>query len=379
MKVTRLIAPPAVLMVAVACAAVERPATRAAATQPAERPVTVYKNDFENAAGRHWSTGKLSTTPKGGRRFLGEFSNGTVSLKLTGLPPHRQARISFELFIIRSWDGNDTRPIRPDIFEVSLGDGRVLLRSTFCLTTGQQSFPDAVGQGSYPAATGAAERRTLGFDYPTERDVNAVYKLTFLLPHAAPTLTLRFKASDLEPISNESWGLDSVRVEFLSAGPPRLPEKRFAKLWRDLGAKDPMNAFAASWALIAAGDAAVDLLTIRLTPRPRPNQAQKVAALIRQLDDDAWRVREKATEELRKMLPQVRPQLSAALKALSKGGSLELRTRLEDLLTGPVQGAQTPTGPALRRLRARHVLQVIGSAKAKALLKKLDAAEMYRK
>ena len=364
----------AALIVAAVCAAGERPTTRPAATQPAERPVTVYKNDFENAAGRHWSSGKLSTTPKGGRKFLGEFSNGTVSLKLTDLPPHKRARVSFELFIIRSWDGNDTRPTAPDIMDVSLGDGRVLLRSTFSLTTGPQSFPDAVGQGSYPAATGAAERRTLGFDYPTERNVNAVYKLTFLLTHTARTLTLRFKASDLEQISNESWGLDNVKVELLPAGPPTPSQKQLAKLWRDLGAKDPVNAFAARWALIAAGDAAVDLLAIRLSERPKPHLAPEVAGLIRQLDDNAWRVREKATETLRKMLPQVRPQLSAALKALPKDASLELRTRLEELLKGPDQGAQTPTGPALRQLRARHVLQVIGSAKAKALLKKLDAA-----
>ena len=364
----------ATLIVAAGCAAGEGPTTPAAATQPAERPVTVYKNDFEKAAGRHWSSAKLSTTPKGGRKFLGEFSNDTVSLKLAGLPPHRRARISFELFIIRSWDGNDARPLAPDVLEVSLGDGRVLLRSTFCLTTGNQSFPDAVGQGSYPAATGAAEHRTLGFDYPTERNVNSVYKLTFLLPHTARTLTLRFKASDLEPISNESWGLDNVKVEVLPTGPPTPSKKQLDKLWRDLGAKDPVNAFAARWALIAAGDAAVDLLAVRLAERPKDDLTAKVAGLIKQLDDNKWRVREKATEELRKMLPQVRPQLSAALKALPKDASLELRTRLEDLLKGPAQSPGMPTGPALQRLRARHVLQVIGSAKAKALLKKLDAA-----
>src|SRR5947207_2175207 len=66
---------------------------------------TVYFNDFEGAVGPEWSHTNTERTPFGDRGFLGQFGNDSVTLTLDNLPPHTALTVSFDLFVIRSWDG----------------------------------------------------------------------------------------------------------------------------------------------------------------------------------------------------------------------------------------------------------------------------------
>ena len=63
--------------------------------------------------------------------------------------------------------------------------------------------------GGNPAKTGAADVDTLGYGGLAG---DAVYALSFTLPHSANTANVTFTASNLQAISDESWGLDNVRV-----------------------------------------------------------------------------------------------------------------------------------------------------------------------
>lgn len=189
---------------------------------------TVYFNNFEGAVGPEFSTGLTSVTPVGGRRFLGEFGNGTVSLSLSNLPAHDQLTVSFDLFIIRSWDGNDPG-FGPDVWNLSVAGGPTLLNTTFSpvdFPVGtpipaprRQAFPDAFPGGDNPARTGAAENNTLGYTFffgsiGELRAVDSVYNLSFTFDHTASSVVFNFSASGLSPgIADESWGLDNVRVE----------------------------------------------------------------------------------------------------------------------------------------------------------------------
>src|SRR5438067_1705952 len=67
-----------------------------------------YSNDFTGAVGSEWSNTNVSTIPVGSRKFLGEFAKQTVSLNLSGLPSHDTAAVSFDVFFIRTWDGNNS-------------------------------------------------------------------------------------------------------------------------------------------------------------------------------------------------------------------------------------------------------------------------------
>jgi hypothetical protein len=147
----------------------------------------------------------VSTTPTGGRKFLGEFSPETVTLSLASLPEHRRLEIACDLFILKSWDGSSSAN-GPDIWEL-VADGTTLIHTTFALATPTQAYPGTYPDASNPARTGAVEpANSLGISS------NSVYHLKVALDHTAPTLQVTFKGLALQVVADESWGLDNVTV-----------------------------------------------------------------------------------------------------------------------------------------------------------------------
>ncbi|MHB1141399.1 MAG: Lcl C-terminal domain-containing protein [Sulfuricaulis sp.] len=208
-----------------------------------------YYNDFQSAVGGEWSRTDIASAPLpeygGTRLFLGEFGNETVTLSLTGLPSHGNVTVSFDLYLIRAWHGNDTTvinfdPLGPNHWQLNVSDGPVLFDQTFSNgNPAGQSYSPYIGalscntgyNASYPAGTynpmtGAAECYSLGYMYnfPYGSEVmDSVYNLSFNFPHTSNSLTLNFKAYGLLGMSNTSWGLDNVRVA-VGQGPPLIPQ-----------------------------------------------------------------------------------------------------------------------------------------------------------
>lgn len=184
----------------------------------------VYFNDFEDANGSmtEWSTDTNDTTPGTPNhppdRFLGQFYNDTVTLTLNNLPPHTEVSVSFDLYIIRTWDGLDNEP---DFWGVGVESGPTLLNTTFCNVDwgpNPQSYPAQYPDANHPPFTGASEIRTLGYAYDTYGVIDSVYRFPntyydFTFAHSEPNLILHFSAWELEfSPSDESWGLDNVKV-----------------------------------------------------------------------------------------------------------------------------------------------------------------------
>ncbi len=176
---------------------------------------TVYFNDFEGTAGSEWSTTSTATTPAGCTTcttFLGGFVNDTVVLTLSGLTPGVHVSISFDLFAIRSWDGNGENGWGPDTWTITLGDG-ASYAYTFANGGGNtQSYPVA---NSSPG-TGAIAENTLGYSFGTEQR-DSVYHLTYSWYNPSDTATITFSASGLQGLSgfgyaDELWGLDNVQM-----------------------------------------------------------------------------------------------------------------------------------------------------------------------
>lgn len=134
----------------------------------------------------------MSRTPKGERKFLGPFSEQEVTLSLTGLPDHDEVEIQLELFVLKSWDGNDTTK-GPDRWVASVDNGPTLLDATFSNDDAPfdarygQSYPKPYLQGSHPGLTGASMKGKLGYrdesGYGSRGD--AVYPLSFTLERRA--------------------------------------------------------------------------------------------------------------------------------------------------------------------------------------------------
>jgi uncharacterized repeat protein (TIGR01451 family) len=172
-----------------------------------------YFEDFEGAVGPEWSRRSTSMTPSG-RRFLGQFVTEDTTLKLKALPQHDAVTISFDLYVIGTWDGNHD----PDIWQVGLVDGPVLLRTTFSNDDAPydpdypQAYPDWYPGSTYHGLTGAAEKGTLGYpDNSGYRGVgDSVYRMTFTVPHYRSRLALNFKGITVG--GDEPWGLDNVKV-----------------------------------------------------------------------------------------------------------------------------------------------------------------------
>ncbi len=193
----------------------------------------VYANDIEGAVGPEWVQAKKSLTPLGARKFLGEYGNEQVVLTVSGLPSHSEILLSYDVYTIRSWDGNDPDS-GPDIFETSLVGGSTLLQTTFCNTYNdwqhgymRQSYPLNHPEGSFPERTGAREVNTMGYNttgswYGEYGD--SVYNVAHIFDHSNPTIGIVFRGQGLESVTDESWGLDNVVLAVRTTFPASPPE-----------------------------------------------------------------------------------------------------------------------------------------------------------
>jgi ankyrin repeat protein len=206
---------------------------------------SVYHQDFaKDEIGSEWSTTPLpgeahaplrvSSTPRGHRRFLGDLGSQAVHLNIRGLPAHHEIAVTFDLFILNSWDGNDFR-VGPDIWSFSLEDGPTLLNTTFAnMGDGRravyladqlknfrvQSYPDEYPGGHNPLYSGADEVNTLGYMFNIDGvavAMDAVYKMRYTFRNTDTDITLNFAAHGLQALDDESWGITNVEVSVDSA------------------------------------------------------------------------------------------------------------------------------------------------------------------
>jgi hypothetical protein len=191
---------------------------------PIEGPV-IYWNDFENGAGEEWSNPSTDISPTG-RKFLGQFGNNNTRLTLSCLPAHEMLQVSFDLFIIRSWDGNQVLwpPELASIFQPNgivgpdewwlIADGNTLLHTTYSnwdMLDFYQAYPGSYPDGNYLARTSTVENNTLGYTFGSY-PMDAVYHLNFIVDHYFDSLVLDFSAIGLQSLQDESWGIDNVEV-----------------------------------------------------------------------------------------------------------------------------------------------------------------------
>jgi hypothetical protein len=219
--------------------------------------VVVYSNDFNGPIGStfpEWTsspitfdktvtgqTGPLPApvvatveSPNRSQRFLGEFGgppigqpgdpdwnrtrvDQTVTLSLDGLDEHTRVTVSFDLYVLKSWDGN-SRMYGPDRFTFGVTGGPVLLDTTFSNNpkiredSSYQSYPRADGNpASNSPQTGAVSTGTLGYNNFFK---DSAYHFSFTFAHIGPQLRLAFHSSLFEGkgTDDESWGLDNVVV-----------------------------------------------------------------------------------------------------------------------------------------------------------------------
>ncbi len=141
-------------------------------------------------------------------------------------------------------------------------------------------------------------------------------------------------------------------------------------LWADLGSDDAVPAYRALKVLVARPKEALPLLRERLRTLPLlkgpDDDPRRIEKLVNELDSDDFAVREKATEELKKLAGRAEKALRARLKS---DPPVEVVKRVEDLLkdlTNP-----TPTRESFHLGRGLETLERIGTSEARDVLQDL--------
>ncbi|HTU90359.1 MAG TPA: sigma-70 family RNA polymerase sigma factor [Gemmataceae bacterium] len=153
---------------------------------------------------------------------------------------------------------------------------------------------------------------------------------------------------DLAPATQQKYKLSSADLE---------------RIWNELAGDDAARAYRALGMLIADPERAVPFLRERL--QPVKEDAPRIRQLIADLDSDQFSIRDAAYKELEKMDDAAHAVLR---QALPQAASLELRRRVETLLSVPwiVRSPEK-----LRQIRAVTVLEQIGDAAARRVLERL--------
>jgi hypothetical protein len=212
----------------------------------------VFEDNFDEAPKGAWSTTKTEITPNGKTKFLGQFESDKIKLTLNDLPPHKIVRVNFDLYIINTWEGGDSRDGNgPDFWSLYYGEEEPGKQSTggsgpgalkeaifrnnspilmftsfsniadrrqyFACENGAYASPFCYFSREESATYGAAAVGSLGFKKPEcYKCTDSVYKIKRVFAHDKSQLILNFVGSLREQIKeagNEGWGLDNVRVE----------------------------------------------------------------------------------------------------------------------------------------------------------------------
>jgi hypothetical protein len=174
-----------------------------------------------------------TVSPNHAQRFLGELGgppigiprdpgynhtlvDQTVSLSLRNLPAHSTLQVAFDLYILKSWDGNSPA-YGPDRFVLSVAGGPTLLDTTFSnnpKTNTDGSYQDYPATNSAPWS-GAFSTNTLGYSSFFH---DGIYRLQFTFAHTGSNVMLNFRSSLFEGKGtvDESWGLDNVSISTAS-------------------------------------------------------------------------------------------------------------------------------------------------------------------
>ena len=149
--------------------------------------------------------------------------------------------------------------------------------------------------------------------------------------------------------------LDAIDATGLGKDAPlKLTPDDVEKQWTNLTSPDAAVAYRSFWTLAAGGESARAVLAKKVPEADAtPADAAAIAAWLKQLDDDDFAIREKATIQLASHVAETRTVLEEELKRTT---SAEVRGRLGRIL----MTADAPLTEAQRsEQRARQILRII--------------------
>ena len=197
--------------------------------------IYVYFNDFNSED--YTGLDSVYISEFDGSRVMGNFNNSGFSLSLKDLPEHDFIRLTFDLYIHDSWEGN-TNNLQLDVpdhdawimefdpnepintfekifYETTFSNG--LCIPGWCFN---QSYPNQF-PFDYDARTEAQTRSTFGRCLWSDNPIGtSIYKFDKTFPHDRTETVIAFydrlkREGDFPPLCEESWSLDNLGVSVI--------------------------------------------------------------------------------------------------------------------------------------------------------------------
>lgn len=188
-----------------------------------ESEQVVYSNNFSKLDLAGFENGKLFIFQKD--TVAGYYHNDEVAVNLSNLPSHNLLKVTIEILVHDSWDGNPDNISGPDYWFFGV-DNQEVFRSTFsnspCESTYclYQSYPDNYFKQNEPKS-GAIQTNMPGLCiFGAFANYTTRYSISQIIEHSNPTARI-FMNSELkqlnspDPVCDESWSLAKVTVEAL--------------------------------------------------------------------------------------------------------------------------------------------------------------------
>ncbi len=188
-----------------------------------ESEQVVYSNDFSKLDLAGFENGKLFIFQND--TVAGYYHNEEVAVKLSNLPSHNLLKVTIEILVHDSWDGNASDSISgPDYWFFGIDNQETFrttfsnspCESTYCL---YQSYPNAYFRQNVPKS-GAIQTNMPGLCiFGAFANYTTRYSISQILDHSNPEVRI-FMNSELKQTNSpgfcdESWSLAKVKVEAL--------------------------------------------------------------------------------------------------------------------------------------------------------------------
>jgi hypothetical protein len=179
------------------------------------------------------TTESVPADPSNG--FIGRYNNTATRALLVLTTPGTKYTVSFDLYVIGSWDGKGKQAqngaFEANVFQVGYrcGGGGSAVTPVFATTfsnqkTVQQDFPASLGLGGNKYLTGSVPGSADALGYKLRPDLSntptfqcvgdVTYHLTYTIGNvcggSAPTFVFGSTAPGQQSNRDESWGLDNI-------------------------------------------------------------------------------------------------------------------------------------------------------------------------
>lgn len=173
----------------------------------------------------------------------------------------------------------------------------------------------------------------------------------------------RILAQGSEDITVLLWDVAGLPKEGKGHSAELSPEE-LQKLWADLASDDAALAYRAIRKLAAGSKESASFLRQQLRPVPSID-VRTISRFVADLDSDSFETRQRASEQLEKLVELAEPALR---RALQDKPPLERRRRIDQLLEKIAVQRDTPSPERLRMLRTVETLELMDTAAARQVL-----------